>query len=135
MRSAAPLEQGHWTSIANKEGLPISPRSPTSASLPWPRRHSCAALAGVTDEKASAVAALAAYARHCGLPAFAPFLADSLDVAMRMALYFHEDVRIQAYETLGALCTLGGSGSVDSEMRWGLLARLCLQRLVVCVDG
>lgn len=56
------------------------------------------------DEKCSAVAALGAYARHCG-PAFRPFLEQAVTMTAAMADYFLGEVRAQAYLALGSLLT------------------------------
>jgi hypothetical protein len=55
---------------------------------------------GVLDEKASAARALGEYARLCGA-AFTPFMADVLPALLRLASYFHENVRAQAFESIG----------------------------------
>jgi hypothetical protein len=60
---------------------------------------------GVLDEKASATRALGQYALHCGA-AFTPHLEATLPVLLRMCLYFHEQVRAQAFEALGR-CVAG----------------------------
>ena len=61
-------------------------------------------LAGVTDEKASAVHALGSYAQHCGA-AFVPYYEAALKAFGACASYFHEGVRENAYTALGHLCT------------------------------
>lgn len=58
--------------------------------------------AGVLDEKAAATQALGLYAKHT-LAGFAPFIEPALAVLLRMAAYFHDDVREQAYEALSFL--------------------------------
>lgn len=57
---------------------------------------------GVLDEKAAATQALGAYAKAT-LAHFAPYIAPTLPVLLRMAAYFHDDVREQAYEALSFL--------------------------------
>ena len=58
--------------------------------------------AGVLDEKAAATQALGLYAKNT-LAGFAPFIEPVLAVLLRMAAYFHDDVREQAYEALSFL--------------------------------
>ena len=55
---------------------------------------------GVLDEKASAARALGEYARLCG-SAFTPFVPTVLPALLRLASYFHENVRAQAFESIG----------------------------------
>ena len=59
-------------------------------------------MAGVLDEKAAATQALGIYAKHAGA-GFAPYVEQTLATLLRMALYFHDDVREQAYEALSFL--------------------------------
>ena len=61
-----------------------------------------AAAQGVLDEKAAATQALGVYAKHAG-PGFAPLVEPVLAALLRMAAYFHDDVREQAYEALSFL--------------------------------
>lgn len=58
--------------------------------------------AGVLDEKAAATQALGIYAKAT-LANFAPYIEEVLKVLLRMAAYFHDDVREQAYEALSFL--------------------------------
>ena len=64
---------------------------------------------GVLDEKASAARALGEYARLCGT-AFTPFVTDVLPVLLRLASYFHENVRAQSFESIGR-CVENASAS------------------------
>ncbi|KAK9905642.1 hypothetical protein WJX75_003705 [Coccomyxa subellipsoidea] len=57
---------------------------------------------GVLDEKAAATQALGVYARET-LAHYAPYIEQTLGVLLRMASYFHDDVREQAYEALSFL--------------------------------
>jgi hypothetical protein len=56
----------------------------------------------VLDEKAAATQALGVYARET-LAHYAPYIEQTLGVLLRMASYFHDDVREQAYEALSFL--------------------------------
>lgn len=60
------------------------------------------AITGVLDEKAAATQALGVYARET-LAHYAPYIEQTLGVLLRMASYFHDDVREQAYEALSFL--------------------------------
>jgi hypothetical protein len=59
-------------------------------------------MTGVLDEKAAATQALGIYAKVT-LAHYAPYIEDTLSVLLRMAAYFHDDVREQAYEALSFL--------------------------------
>ena len=58
--------------------------------------------AGILDEKAAATQALGLYAKAT-LELFGPHVERTLGVLQRMASYFHDDVREQAYDALAYL--------------------------------
>jgi hypothetical protein len=65
------------------------------------RRHgaSLSIRTGVLDEKSAATQALGLYAQHTGA-AFLPYLEEALMLLKKLAGYFHEDVRLQAVQSL-----------------------------------
>jgi hypothetical protein len=58
--------------------------------------------AGILDEKAAATHALGLYAKAT-LELYGPHVERTLGVLQRMASYFHDDVREQAYDALAYL--------------------------------
>ncbi len=59
-------------------------------------------IAGILDEKAAATQALGLYAKAT-LELYGPHVEHTLCVLQRMAGYFHDDVREQAYDALAYL--------------------------------
>ncbi len=62
----------------------------------------CCACAGILDEKAAATQALGLYAKAT-LELYGPYVERTLSILQRMASYFHDDVREQAYDSLAYL--------------------------------
>ena len=62
----------------------------------------CIYFAGILDEKAAATQALGLYAKAT-LELYGPHVERTLGVLQRMAAYFHDDVREQAYDALAHL--------------------------------
>ena len=60
------------------------------------------AYTGILDEKAAATQALGLYAKAT-LELYGPYVERTLSVLQRMASYFHDDVREQAYDSLAYL--------------------------------
>ena len=74
-------------------------RIPSHVSPERERDHACA---GILDEKAAATQALGLYAKAT-LELYGPYVERTLPVLQRMAGYFHDDVREQAYDALSYL--------------------------------
>ena len=60
------------------------------------------AFTGILDEKAAATQALGLYAKAT-LELYGPYVERTLSILQRMASYFHDDVREQAYDSLAYL--------------------------------